>query len=429
VITPRVPDALLYTNREFRDFSLEFWLYPRNMENGEQILTWTSTRITAWNEAVIQRIQCVAVQNRLQWTFLDFFSAPDDRRRLTFSPRGATPVTPQTWSHHLLRFDADTGLLEYLVDGNPEAVLYVTATGHEGGDVYTPMAGEGGKLVLGGRFAGLMDEFRLYGSFQERSQLKKYLGQSGRIETRVLDLGVGRNRVLRIDALGGRTSNAGRFRGPDSRDAANRAVILTGGAEAIFVAPSSEYAGSGQFNFADDSAIRFFFRISDSPYLRNEADWQPVRPGTELAGIFQGRFIQLAAEFYPSGDGETTPYLEELRIIYAPDDPPNPPALVSAIARDGAVDLYWRASPSQDVEGYMVYYGTSRGEFFGDDAVLGPSPINVGKRTAIHIDGLKNGVLYYFAIASYDRFTPLHMGEFSREVTARPLRSVDSQVD
>jgi hypothetical protein len=270
-----------------------------------------------------------------------------------------------------------------------------------------------------------MDEFRLYGSFQDQPLLKKYSGQSGRIETRVLDLGVGSNRVVRIDALGGRTSNTGRLRNPDSRNAANKAVILTGGAEAIFVAPSSEYSGSGQFNFSDDSAIRFFFRISDSPYLGNETGWQPFRPGTEFSGVFQGRFIQLAAEFYPSGDGETTPYLEELRILYAPDDPPNPPAMVTAIARDGAVDLSWRGSPNQDVEGYMVYYGTSRGEFFGDDAILGPSPINVGKRTAIHIDGLKNGVLYYFAIAAYDRLIPLHMGEFSRDVTARPLRSVE----
>jgi hypothetical protein len=69
----------------------------------------------------------------------------------------------------------------------------------------------------------------------------------------------------------------------------------------------------------------------------------------------------------------------------------------------------------------MVYYGTSRGEYFGEDAILGSSPINIGKRTNIHIDGLKNGVLYYFVIAAYNGLNASRIGEFSREVTARPL--------
>jgi hypothetical protein len=429
VITPRGPAALLFQDRSFRDFSLEFWLYPMNMENGEQILTWSSTRRTARGDLIIQRVQCVAARNRLQWTFLDFFSAPDDSRRLTFTPRGAAPVIPQTWSHHLIRFDADTGLLEYLVDGNPEDIVYVTSTGREGGEVYTPVAGEGGRLVLGSRFVGLMDEFRLYGSFVDRPLIRKYSGRGGRIETRVLDLGEGSNRILRLDAFGGRTSNAGRVREPGPESPVGTSV-LAGGAEAIFVTPSSEYTGAGQFKFDDDSAVRFFIRTGNSSYFRADQEWRPIEPGTELAENLtgedlRGRYIQLAAEFYPSGSGETTPYIDELRIIYAPDEPPHPPTLVTAIARDGAVDLSWRNSPDRDVAGYLIYYGTFRGEFFGDEAVLGASPINVGKRNSIHIDGLRNGVLYYFVVAAYDRLTPPRVGEFSRDVSARPLRMIE----
>jgi hypothetical protein len=76
----------------------------------------------------------------------------------------------------------------------------------------------------------------------------------------------------------------------------------------------------------------------------------------------------------------------------------------------------------------MVYYGTSRGEYFGEGAALGASPIDAGKRTGLRIDGLENGVLYYFAVAAYDRRDGMdgsggiaHTGEFSREVSARPL--------
>jgi hypothetical protein len=290
-------------------------------------------------------------------------------------------------------------------------------------------------MVLGGRFTGLMDEFRLYGAFVDRPLLRKYSGREGRMETRVLDLGEGNSRILRVDAFGGRTSNAGRIREAGVLGTIAGAPVSARGAAAISIAYASEYSGSAALDFADDSAIRFFIRTADTPFLpMSGAAWRPFEPGTELddgfrENRFQGRYVQLAAEFYPSGDGETTPYLEELRITYAADEPPHPPSLVTAIARDGAVDLSWRPSPSRDAEGYLVYYGTNRGEYFGEDALPGPSPINTGKRTSVRIDGLKNGVLYYFAVSAYDRVNDFvkasHTGEFSREVTARPLRASD----
>jgi hypothetical protein len=417
VITPRSRTALLSPESGIRDFTLEFWLYPLNMENGEQILTWTSTRPAGRGKQIYQRIQCAAARNRLQWTFQDFFSAPDESPRLTFSLKGASPVAPRTWSHHLVRFDAGTGLLEYLVDGIPEDILHATSTGREGGEVYIPGIGEEGRLVLGSRFSGLMDEFRLYSAFVEQPLLKKYPGRPGRMETRILDMGEG-SRIVRIDAFGGRTSGGGR---PGEPDVPGTSVILAG--------PAGEYSGEGSFKFADDSAIRFFIRAGDAPWL-DTAAWRPFEPGTDLDGGLKGsglrgRFIQLAAEFYPSGDGETSPYLEELRISYAADEPPRPPSLVTAVARDGAADLSWRPSPDRDTEGYLVYYGTSRGEYLGEGAAPGSSPINAGKRTSLHIGGLKNGVLYYFAVSAYDDADASRAGGFSREVTARPLKSAD----
>jgi hypothetical protein len=430
VITPRSQEALLAPGSGVRDFTLEFWLYPMNMENGEQILTWTSTRMTGRKEQVYQRIQCVAMKNRLQWTFRDFFSAPDESRRLTFSSQGASSISPRTWSHHLIRFDAGTGLFEYLVDGNPEDILYISSTGHEGGEIYTPVIGEGGRMVLGGRFIGIMDEFRLYSSFVDRPLLEKYSGREGRIETRILDLGERNSQVIRIDAFGGRTSNTGRIREPAVPGTAGGAAVSSRGAAAILAAPANEYSGKGSFKFTDDSAIRFFIKTGNTVYFETDAVWRPFEPGTELSGIFResdfrGRFIQLAAEFYPSGDTATTPNLAELGIVYAAKEPPHPPATVTAAARDGAVDLSWRPSPDRDVDGYLVYYGTNRAEYFGDDAILGASPINVGKRTSIRIDGLKNGVLYYFTVSAYDQLNAARGGEYSREVTARPLKAAD----
>jgi hypothetical protein len=218
-------------------------------------------------------------------------------------------------------------------------------------------------------------------------------------------MGEGNSGMLRIDASGGRTA-------------------VSGGNI------TNEHAANGTFRFADDSAIQFFLRTADSPYDWEDADWRPVMPGADLPDIFRGRYVQLAADFYPSGDGETAPYLEEIRLTWRPDEPPLPPVRLNAVAGDGAVRLDWKPGPDTDIQGYLVYYGTVKSEYFGNDAIQGASPIDAGTRTGLRIEGLKNGVLYYFAVAAYDRkgagnSGPYHAGEFSREVSARPLRMAE----
>jgi hypothetical protein len=414
IIEPRNRGALFSPDSQIRDFTLEFWLYPLNMASGEQILSWISSRPlprtedraagTGGREYVFQRILCTAVKNRLQWTFLDVFSAPGSSGHLSITLNGVSPVAPKTWSHHLIRFDSDTGMLEYLVNGQTEAIDYASSTRREGGEVYVPVMGEGGSFTLGNRFTGLLDEFRIYSAYIGQPEIVRYASRGGRIETRPIDLGEGSGGALMVEAFGGRTAV---FRGQ------------------VF----NEYSGAGDFRFDDDSAVQFFIRAADKPYGWTGADWRPFIPGVSLPGNFRGRYVQFAADFYPSGDGGTSPYLEEIRLTYRPGEAPAPPSRFSALARDGAVELSWRNSPDADAAGYLVYYGRNRGEYFGEDAAQGSSPIDAGKRNSLRIEGLENGVLYYFTVAAYDRRETadalpgaFHVGEFSREVSARPLR-------
>jgi hypothetical protein len=278
--------------------------------------------------------------------------------------------------------------------------------------VHYPVAGNDGSLILGGRFTGLMDEFRTYSRYIETPQIAKYTPRGGRIETRPLDLGERQSKILKVETFGGSFSPGGRN--------ANPGGLLR-----------NDYAGASDFRFADDMTVQFFIRTADSPYFytggtgseaAGDESWQPFVPGADLSGKFLGRFVQLAAEFYPSDDGESAPYLDGIRIVYMKDNPPLPPSMVTVIPGDGEVELRWRESPDRDVSGYLVYYGASRGEYFGEGARQGISPINVGKRTSVRIEGLKNGTLYFFAISAYDREDPAAAGEFSREVSVRPLR-------
>jgi hypothetical protein len=386
------------------------------MENGEQILAWTTTGS--------QRIYCEAVKNRLRWTFQNFFAAPgpgefsrssgsSGLQRLIISLETRSVVVPKTWSHHLIRYNADTGLLEYLLNGRLEQLAHTTSAGFEGGEVYTPYVDKDGSFILGGHYNGILDEFRIYNRILnapgrtgldrpgrtalELPELAKFPRSGGRIETRTLDLGEQGSRILRLEASGGRYSRK-----------------------------KNSYAGMNNFRFPDSSALQFFIRSSEEPYGLASIPWAPIMPG-ELSSAIQGRYIQISAAFYPSADCETAPYLEEIRIVYDSNEAPYPPSLVVGKALDGAVELSWRASPDTDTRGYLVYYGTSSMVYYGQGAVLGESPINAGNRTSLRIEGLKNGTLYFFAIAAYDgsggTIRDLHPGKFSKEVTVRPLRT------
>ena len=406
-LEPGTAAALFSPNNRFGDFSLEFWLHPLIMENGEQVFLWTSSLPDMPSAAgsVFQRVLAVSSRNRLQWSFLNFFISPDGRNSIDITLTGHSAIVPGTWSHHLIRFDSTTGMIEYLVNGNSEAIDYATSTRREGGEVFTPRTGVSGNFVIGGSFNGLMDEFKIHASYISGPPIRRYPLHGGRIETRAIDLGEGNNNIIGIEASGGRTS------------VVNSRI-------------SSEHRRNGRFLFSDDSEMQFFIRSSNNPF-RWDTQWMPVIPGTEFGrGVIQGRYVQLAVDFYPSADGESTPFLEEVRIVFYPDEPPMPPAGLVAVAMDGAVRLTWRHSPSPNTQGYLVFYGTASDSgiasiFFGEGATLGASPIDVGKTNSVTITGLQNGTLYFFRVAAYsnrdERAVFSRTGEFSREVRARPL--------
>ena len=407
VAEPAGRNALFAPGSRMRDFTIEFWMYPLNLENGEQIFSWvSSSQINGTQHA--QRITCTASRNRMQWSFINFFTSANGSSHINIEFSGSTAVVPKTWSHHLIRFDASTGMLEYLVDGATEAIRYATLTGRENSGVYTPLAGNSGRFFIGENFSGLLDEFKIHSVFAGRSSIQRYNPQGGRMETKLIDLGEYSSAVIRIDVSGGRFNIR-----DTSGDYAGRNI------NAIL----NEFHENIRFRFSDDSEMNFFIRADDDPWLLNSKSWVNFTPGIDIAGV-SGRYVQIAADFYPSSDGEASPYLDELRVIYLPGEPPLPPRNLTAVASDGAVTLRWRYSPDAYTEGYLVYYSAVRGELFGEGAAQGSSPVDVGMTNAAIIEGLRNGTLYYFRVAAYNRVTGAahyNVGEFSAEVTARPL--------
>jgi hypothetical protein len=239
----------------------------------------------------------------------------------------------------------------------------------------------------------MIDHFRIYSRFVEEAELNRY-PYNGRALSTPIDLGTKNSVVLRVDAVGGiYNAFAGNMKAKGSpKDA---------------------------FSFEGGAQMRFFIRASDSPYRWDEKAWRSFTPGSRLSAL-RGRYIELAVDFYPGGDFETTPYLEDISVIFAQKAAPAPPAHLLATPRDGAVELSWKPSKDESAAGYLVYYGDGSGNYLGDGAALGPSPIDVGKQTSVNIDNLKNGTLYYFSVSAYD---DLGMpGDYSREISVLPLR-------
>lgn len=385
-------DSLLERSSRFRDFSIEFWLYPANAENGETILSWQSLRSvpkgsssSAGGGSFPQSFGCTISGGRIRWDFQGFFQRASTNAGTDLMLRATNPLLPRSWSHHLLRFDGDTGLLEYVVNGVTEAVSFATASGHEGGEVFAPAVGAASPLILGADYVGLLDEFRISRSCIEKPNLKPFARDGGLVLSPVADLGFGNSRLLSVE-MQAKTPGA--------------------------------------------TGIELSYRISDEwiGWRYDSPAWIPFRAGDRLPAAARGRYVQIRAELYPDGTGRLTPSLSSLTLHYEPDPLPPPPARVEAIAKDGGIELRWSRVPESDVAGYLVYYGGSPGDYFGTGAAEGQSPIDVGNATSFTLTGLPNGGLVYLAVAVYDTGThsaekAWRAGEFSAEVSARPSRT------
>jgi hypothetical protein len=414
--------ALFERGTRWGDFSIEFWLRPTLLSDGEEVLAWIGS---FWRDGRVapQELRCAVRSRRLAWEFVNLFAAgaeageadgaaaraggmmagaggqpsveagarastPSANTPSANTPsfvirvEGLTPLVPRIWRHHLLRFDSGTGLLEYLVDGIPEAVTYVRAkpglaAAQDNGPPLTPYTGEADSapLSLGRGFTGFLDELRISRLLVEDPVLARYDGRAGVATSTPLDLGYTGTRLKRIEAV---------------------------------------YSAQG------DSDIFFYYRLADRLSSEQlDGDWVQFQPGAALEEA-RGRYVQLRAELFPDGRRSLSPQLSELRVVYEQDLPPAAPAGVQAVAGNARVRLHWSLVREEDVRGYLVYYGLAPGNYRGTGADRGPSPIDVGPATELELKGLENGRLYYFAVVSYDATQPPHRSAFSREVSARP---------
>ncbi|NOZ84841.1 MAG: hypothetical protein GXP49_00985 [Deltaproteobacteria bacterium] len=89
--------------------------------------------------------------------------------------------------------------------------------------------------------------------------------------------------------------------------------------------------------------------------------------------------------------------------IYEDSTPPLPPRNIYVTQGQGQVKVEWDKSPSDDVAGYNLYYGTTPGLPNGDFADQGGSPVFVGNTVQAGLTGLPNATPMYISLSAVDR--------------------------
>ncbi|MCF7948585.1 MAG: fibronectin type III domain-containing protein [Spirochaetia bacterium] len=350
-------------------FTIEFWLSPQYLEDGETILRWSGQREHR-NQVQLQSLSTTVNNRKLEWQLHNLFLQPDHQEN-TFVLKGRKAMVPEKWHHHMLRYQSETGVLEYLVDGVPADVTYCTEDGNPSGTIFRPYVGERSKseIEIAPQFNGLLDELRITRSFVEAPTLHGLSSAGGYTTIGPLDFGEAESTLLSIDV---------------------------------------EYEEPG------DSKSFFYYRID------TQQEWIPFQPGESLQPAPTARYLELKFQLYPDGIGSQSPKVSSAAIDYRPNLPPPPPTGLTARPAHGAIELSWNPIQQTDLAGYIVYYGTSSGIYRSSDSNAGASPIDVGARTSLSLEGLQNGTLYYIAVAAYDTAGRQHRSSLSHEVSARP---------
>ena len=377
VLSPK-ENSFFFGNAKMTSFTIEFWLCPEDLRAGSTILKWWS-QVLEKNAFMFQNIAVSIVENRLEWSLFNIWR-DEYNRGIDVKIQSKKPLLLEKWSHHLLTYDDETGLLEYRIDGKIDSIRYMTPSGKESSDIYYSMKGKTATVSIGEGYSGLIDNFSVKNSFSPQS---------------LSDLTA---KGVRYNKKGGHFISE---------------IVDTGGISSI---PKMLHV---KMESKKEAAIAFFVRSSNTPY--NWTDkwpaWHAIKPNVSITNCKPARYFQIKANLYPTKDGMLSPTLHSMTLTYDKDVFARPPIKLFAKEGDGYIDLEWSRSIDFDVKGYLVFFGERPGEY-----LLPPSPIDAKDALSMRIYHLTNGKLYFFSVVAYDENGKTCPGEFSEEVCIRPMQ-------
>lgn len=360
------------------NFSIEFWLNPSRFSENPIIISYQGVLRDGKGNLIPQELTCSMENRALNWTLKNIFYT--EERDIEIELKGLSPIIPNVWHHHLFRFSGSSGLIEYLVDGQLEAVQYASKTGTEDGTIFFPLISSLGNnhITIGDGYIGYMDELRISKAYIQNPVLKRYQDTSGSVLSQIIDLSRSSSILKKITV---------------------------------------------EHEIPKDSAIFFHYNISNNlETMFEDTNWVDFYPPEIFISKNKGRYLRIKMDIQTDGEETRTASLSELNIIYEKNLKPLAPAYLHIIEKENTIIIKWPEMSEPDIRGYLIYYGTKKGIYSGSAAKEGRSPLVVlGKEiTSITINGLENENLYHFAIAAYDDAGTAYPGVLSEEVTGRP---------
>lgn len=358
--------SLFSPGAQVQSFSIDLWFHPHHITEGGELLRWRGALLQS-GQPVLQEIRFEVHDRRMRWVMDNVIAQPGDSGfpemgSVTLSARRI--LIPRTWQHHQLRFDATTGRLSYLVDGQTEAVTHLSRSGREDGSVNTFLFGSdtGDGLVLGLGIEGALDMIRITRSTEDTHHWTRLSGEPGTVLTRPIDLASSGVRVEEIRTVAAEPGN---------------------------------------------TQVRGFYRLGDTivsshPEDALDSEWQRIPESGVLSrggNTPYGRYIQLRYELLADASRSETPRLRDVVVRYIPALPPVAPRRITGESIPGGVRLQWNPVPGESIAGYRIFFGESPGRYMGTTGVR--SPLDAGSTTDIEILGLPRDVPFVFAIESY----------------------------
>jgi len=359
--------AMFFPSTVWGDFSLEFRMLPATLKEGSTVFLWKGLHMKD-QHLIPQEIRCTINNRRLVWDFENFFLNPDNTiDRISLS---GDKMIPGTWSHHMITFNSNTGLLEYKINNIPADNTYTTKTGNESKEFNIPIIGnqQSFPIELGENYSGLIDEFRISKRIIDNPALHKY-SPSGYLETAVIDLIIPDSQLITIET---------------------------------------------ESSLPENTAIKYQLSISNDKFdlFSPNAEWIDFAPSSPLN--IKGQFLKIRSQLFSEMATENAPVLSNIKISYKKADAPSPPIGLTIKKENGNIALSWEKSINPEIKGYLIYYGEEPGQYFS----LG-SPIDSGSENSIILEDLENK-RYYFAVTSYKSLSPRLESVFSREISISP---------
>lgn len=346
--------STLFFGSESTEFTIDFWLLPSRLGDGEIVMSYEATMIGKGEQRIRQSIVCYIEGDRLIWRFENIFFTYDEQP-VSVEIQGEMMLKNQ-WMRHGVRYNAEKNMLEVL-DGNVVTdVRYVNNQNKQSSEAITALFFRGTQRRLKiGEFFGYLDGFSITPRFVQDLSDAYYMAHGAYVSAAIDLFG---NRPNRID-LQSVTEN--------------------------------------------DSELRVFFRSGSNATILEQSNtpWIPYTLGSDLRYHKFDRFLQVRVDFFAGASAQSSPILNNVIINYDRLPPPPRPGSLTFTREGSGVRVSWQPLMLANVSGYKLYFGENSGDYYGVIGELS-SPLEVGLSNSVLLTGLTPGKRYYFSLTAYD---------------------------